>query len=217
MFLFFTVLTVNLFGQKKNENFQIHIKKSATRMVIDGETNDPGWTNAEIATNFFMVLPMDTGAARVRTDVRMSYDDENLYLLAECYHLLPGRYYVESLRRDFVFGKNDNFLLFMDPFDDQTNGFSFGANAAGAQWDGTMYEGGKVDLNWDNKWRSSVKTYPDKWVFEAAIPFKSIRYKKDITRWGINFSRLDLKTTEKSSWAPVPRQFPTASLAYTGL
>ena len=217
MFLFFTVLTVNLFGQKKNENFQIHIKKSATRMVIDGETNDPGWANAEIATNFFMVLPMDTGAARVRTDVRMSYDDENLYLLAECYHLLPGRYYVESLRRDFVFGKNDNFLLFMDPFDDQTNGFSFGANAAGAQWDGTMYEGGKVDLNWDNKWRSSVKTYPDKWVFEAAIPFKSIRYKKDITRWGINFSRLDLKTTEKSSWAPVPRQFPTASLAYTGL
>jgi hypothetical protein len=34
---------------------------------------------------------------------------------------------------------------------------------------------------------------------------------------GVNFSRLDLKTTEKSSWAPVPRQFPTASLAYTGV
>ncbi len=33
---------------------------------------------------------------------------------------------------------------------------------------------------------------------------------------GINFSRLDLKTTEKSGWAPVPRQFPSASLAYTG-
>ncbi|MEY4930915.1 MAG: hypothetical protein RI909_1639, partial [Bacteroidota bacterium] len=49
-----------------------------------------------------------------------------------------------------------------------------------------------------------------------AVPFKSIRYKKGITQWGINFSRLDLKTTEKSAWAPVPRQFPTASLAYTG-
>ena len=104
----------------------------------------------------------------------------------------------------------------MDPFDDQTNGFSFGANAAGAQWDGLMYEGGKVDLSWDNKWTSVVKNYDDKWVFEAAIPFKSIRFKKGITRWGINFSRLDLKTTEKSSWAPVPRQFPTASLAYSG-
>src|SRR5688500_3768799 len=49
-----------------------------------------------------------------------------------------------------------------------------------------------------------------------AVPFKSIRYKKGITKWGINFSRLDLKTTEKSSWTPVPRQFPSAALAYTG-
>jgi Domain of unknown function (DUF5916) len=79
-----------------------------------------------------------------------------------------------------------------------------------------MYEGGKVDLTWTNKWTSAVKDYPDKYIFEAAIPFKSIRYKKGITEWGINFSRNDLKTTEKSSWAPVPRQFPTASLAYTG-
>src|SRR5690606_22699283 len=146
----------------------------------------------------------------------ISYDDKNLYLFVTNFHGLPGPYMVESLRRDFTFGKNDNFLLFMDTFDDQTNGFSFGANAAGAQWDGLMYEGGKVDLSWDNKWNSSVKQDDEKWVFEAAIPFKTIRYKKGITKWGINFSRLDLKTTEKSSWTPVPRQFPTASLAYTG-
>ena len=80
-----------------------------------------------------------------------------------------------------------------------------------------MYEGGKVDLNWDNKWVSAVKDYDDKWIFEAAIPFTSMRYKKGITEWGINFSRNDLKTTEKSSWTPIPRQFPTASLAYTGV
>jgi len=52
---------------------------------------------------------------------------------------------------------------------------------------------------------------------EAAIPFTSIRYKKGLKKWGINFSRLDLKTSEKSSWAPVPRQFPTASLGYAGV
>jgi hypothetical protein len=178
--------------------------------------DEQGWQEAQVATDFYMVLPMDTSAAQVRTDVRMTYDGQNLYLIAVCYHALPGRYMVESLRRDFNFGKNDNFLLFMDPFDDQTNGFSFGANAAGAQWDGLMYEGGKVDLSWDNKWTSVVKNYEDKWIFEMAIPFKTIRYKKGITQWGINFSRLDLKTTEKSSWAPVPRQFPTASLAYSG-
>ncbi len=179
--------------------------------------DEPAWRDAEIASNFFMVLPMDTSFAKLKTEVRMTYDKQNIYLLAICYNGLAGPYMVESLKRDFSFVKNDNFLLFMDPFDDQTNGFSFGANAAGAQWDGTMYEGGKVDLSWDNKWISVVKDYKDKWIFEAAIPFKTIRYKRGITQWGINFSRNDLKATEKSSWAPVPRQFPTASLAYTGI
>lgn len=178
--------------------------------------DEQAWADAEGATDFFMVLPMDTSHARVRTEVRMTYDDKALYLIAVCYQGVSGPYYVESLRRDFAFGKNDNFLLFMDPFDDQTNGYSFGANAAGAQWDGAMYEGGKVDLAWDNKWTSAVRSDSSKWVFEMAVPFTSIRYKRGISKWGINFSRLDLKTTEKSAWAPVPRQFPTASLAYTG-
>lgn len=214
--LYFLLISITVVAQKKNESYQLHINKASSAISIDGSMNDPAWQEAEVATDFYMVLPMDTSYAQVRTDVRMAYDDQALYLIAICYHALPGPYIVESLRRDFAFGKNDNFLLFMDPFDDQTNGFSFGANAAGAQWDGLMYEGGSVDLSWDNKWTSVVKNYDDRWVFEAAIPFKTIRYKKGITRWGINFSRLDVKTTEKSSWAPVPRQFPTASLAYTG-
>lgn len=209
------LISYNLVAQKKNDQYQLNIRQITSPVVIDGLI-DSVWLQADVATNFFMVLPMDTSAAKVRTDVRMAYDEKNLYLIAICHHAVPGPYMVESLRRDFTFGKNDNFLLFMDPFDDQTNGFSFGANAAGAQWDGTMYEGGKVDLSWDNKWTSGVSNDNDRWIFEMAVPFKSIRYKKGITRWGINFSRLDLKTTEKSSWAPVPRQFPTASLAYTG-
>ncbi|WP_245189728.1 DUF5916 domain-containing protein [Lunatimonas salinarum] len=204
------------FGQKINAQYQLPIKQSSSPIQVDGVMDEQGWADADVATDFYMILPMDTSFSQVRTDVRMTYDDQNLYILVINFHAVPGPYYVESLRRDFSFGKNDNFLLFMDPFDDQTNGFSFGANAAGAQWDGIMYEGGKVDLSWDNKWVSKVQNYDDKWIWEASIPFKSIRYKKGITEWGINFSRLDLKTTEKSSWAPVPRQFPSASLAYTG-
>ena len=179
--------------------------------------DEPAWKEAEVAHGFNMVLPMDTSLAKARTEVRMTYDDNNIYLVAVCFQAVAGRYFVESLRRDWSFVKNDNFLLFIDPFDDQTNGFAFGTNAAGAQWDGMMYSGGSVDLNWENKWVSEVKSYKDRWVLEIAIPFKSIRYKKGIKKWGINFSRLDLKTAEKSAWAPVPRQFPTASLAYSGI
>jgi hypothetical protein len=211
------LLRLSVRAQKKNYTYQLHIHRASSPIKVDGILDEDSWKQAEVASSFFMVLPMDTSLAQVRTEVRMTYDNDNLYLVAVCYNFLPGPYMVESLKRDFSFVKNDNFLLFLDPFDDQTNGFSFGVNAAGAQWDGTMYEGGKVDLNWDNKWVSVVRDYKDYWIFEAAIPFKTIRYKKGITRWGINFSRNDLKSKEKSSWAPVPRQFPTASLAYSGV
>lgn len=209
-------LVLPLAAQKKNQSFQLHIHKTTAAIEVDGIGNDLAWQDTDVATNFYMVLPMDTGMANEPSEIRMTYDENNLYLLATFYNATKGPYYVESLRRDFSFGKNDNFLLFMDPFNNQTTGYSFGSNAAGAQWDGTMHSGGSVDLNWDSKWVSAVTSDDEKWVFEMAIPFKSIRYEDGVMEWGINFSRLDLKSGEKSSWTPIPRQFPTASLAYTG-
>ncbi len=211
-----SIIALSLHAQKKNENFQYNIRPATSAIQIDGIIEEKAWTDAEEVADFFMVLPMDTSRASIQTAVRMTYDNDNVYIVATNFNGGQGEPVVESLRRDFGFGKNDNFLVFIDPFNDQTNGFAFGANAVGAQWDGMMFNGGSVDLSWDNKWTSEVKTYADRWVFEAAIPFKSIRFKKGVTRWGINFSRNDLKSTEKSAWAPMPRQFPTASMAYNG-
>lgn len=216
LIFFCCMIILRLDAQKSNARYHYHIRPATSPITIDGIADEQAWQDAAVAENFCMVLPMDTSKANACTEVRMAYDGKNIYILAICYKPLAGPNMVESLKRDFSFQKNDNFIFFMDTFNDQTSGYSFGSNAAGAEWDGTMYEGGKVDLNWTNKWVSAVKDYPDKYVFEAAIPFKSIRYKKGISEWGINFSRNDLKATEKSSWAPVPRQFPTASLAYTG-
>lgn len=213
----FFIWSMPINAQKINAEYSLLIEQVKDPIVIDGELQEATWKEAQKAADFFMVLPMDTSKAVARTEVMMAYDEQAMYLVAICYDDLPGGYVVESLRRDFSFGNNDNFLVFIDPFDDQTNGFTFGANAAGAQWDGMMFNGGNVNLNWDNKWSSKVTNYDDKWIFECRIPFKTIRYKKGITQWGINFSRLDLKLNEKSAWTPVPRQFPTASLAYTGL
>jgi hypothetical protein len=211
------LLTFSAIAQKKNANYKYHIHRASSAIGIDGVMDEPAWLQADSAVDFHMILPMDTSLAQIPTVVRMTYDDQNLYIFVTCYTPTPGPYMVESLKRDFSFVKNDNFIFFIDPFDARTDGFTFGVNAAGAQWDGSMYSGGSVDLNWDNKWTSAVKNYPEKWTFEASIPFKSIRYKKGIKEWGINFSRNDLKGAEKSSWAPVPRQFPSASLAYTGI
>ena len=198
------------------QKYQVHVNRTNAKISIDGILDEPVWSMAEQATHLQRVLPTDTGFAAAQTKVMLTYDKDNLYMGIICYDSLPGKRPVESLRRDFTFGKNDNFLVFIDTYNDYTNGFSFGVTASGAQWDGIQANGGFVSLDWDTKWKSAVKNYPDRWTAEFAIPFRSIRYTGGSTVWGINFSRLDLKTNEKSSWAPMPRQFQTANLAYTG-
>lgn len=214
VFAFYISDTVT--AQKVNAAFEYKMERAVHPVNIDGEDNDEAWQNIKAISSFHQVLPMDTSMAKVKTEVKMTYDEKNIYVLFINHDKLPGPYMVESLKRDFNFQKNDNDVIFIDPFDDQTNGFTFGSNAMGAQWDGLLFDGGQANLGWENKWHMEVKYNDDKWIWEVAIPFKTLRYKKGIKTWGINFSRNDLKTTEKSAWAPVPRQFPTASLAYTG-
>ncbi len=210
-------IPIILIGQVNTDDYRLSIQKTNEKIKIDGVLEEAAWKNAAVAKDFFMITPVDTGKATQFSEARVSFDDENLYIAIIFFNnSTQGKYVVESLKRDFSFGKNDNFLVAIDPFNNQNTGFTFGLNAYGAQWDGTMYDGRSVDLNWDTKWYSEVQFDEEKWVCEIAIPFKSIRYNEEITEWGINFSRLDLKASEKSSWAPVPRQFPSVTLAYAG-
>ncbi|MCX6255157.1 MAG: DUF5916 domain-containing protein, partial [Bacteroidia bacterium] len=198
------------------EKYRINISETNNTINIDGILDEPVWLAADKADHFQRVLPTDTGFAIARTEVKVTYTKSTLYVGIVCFDPTPGKRPVESLRRDFSFMKNDNFIVFIDTYNDQTNGFAFGVSAAGAQWDGLQANGGVVNLDWDIKWRSAVKNYDDRWVAEFAIPFRSMRYHGGAPEWGINFSRQDLKTSEKSSWAPMPRQFATATLAFTG-
>jgi len=205
--------TVNTF----NKNYVLNIKKSTSPIIIDGIIDEPDWQVAQKADKFHMVQPNDTSYATQPSEVMMTYDDKAFYIAFIFYDTVPGKRIMESFRRDFSFNNNDNFLVFFDTFLDQTNGFTFGLSASGAKWDGVMFNGAASNLNWDIKWESKVKHYDDRWTAEMRIPFKSVRYPSGTKLWYGNFSRLDLKINEKSAWAPVPRQFPTASLAYTGV
>ena len=218
IFSLFVLITLKVHSQKVNESYRIHPTTTDQIINIDGVLEEKIWNNAEVANNFFMILPTDGKQASQESEVKILYDENNIYFGVVFFNnSVQGDYTVESLKRDFSFGKNDNLLISIDPFNNLTTGFSFGLNAYGAQWDGTMYNGGKVDLNWDSKWVSEISFDKDKWTCEISIPLKSIRYKEGVKEWGINFGRLDLKAGEKSSWAPVPRQFPSVSLAHTGV
>ena len=200
-----------------NKDYVYIVKKRQSEIKIDGMVNEADWQRAQKATDFRLVLPVDSGFAAQPSEMMMTYDDKALYIAQVFYDTISGRRIMESFRPDFIFSNNDNLLIFFDTFLDQTNGFSFGVSASGAKWDGLMSNGSNISLMWDIKWESKTKNYPDKWVSEMRIPFKSVRYPAGSKMWNVNFSRLDLKSNEKSAWAPVPRQFPTSSLAYTGV
>jgi hypothetical protein len=216
LFLLFSFLSFNLIAQKINDKFQYNIRKATGAVLIDGKLDDAGWQNCELATDFWMMTPADTSKATIKTEAKFTYDDNYLYFSCINYQAKEASYIVESLKRDFNFGRNDNLWLILEPFNDLTNGWVFGTNAAGAQFDGQIGEGTVLNPNWDNRWTSKTTFDGSKWVLEMAIPFSSLRYKAGEKRWGMNISRLDLGTNEKSTWAPIPRQFFSITLAYTG-
>jgi len=208
-----------IIGQSKavnRDNYRINIQQTTNQINIDGILDEEPWLTAEKISKFQRVTPTDTGYAFSQTEVMLAYDDDNIYVGIVCYDEVPGKRPIESLRRDFSFMRNDNIMVFFDTYNDQTNGFAFGVSASGAQTEGIEYDGNRINYNWDIKWKSAVKSYDDKWVAEFSIPFRSIRYFGGATEWGINFGRLDLKTNEKSAWAPMPRQMNHCDLAYTG-
>jgi hypothetical protein len=222
--LVFQAVTAQNTGNKQdtihepyNSEYILHVRKAESEIILDGILSESDWQQADKADRFHRVLPVDTGFAIQQSEILMTYDEKALYLAMTFYDTLPGKRIMESYRRDFSFNNNDNLLVFFDTFLDQTNGFSFGLSASGAKWDGLMSDGYAMSLDWDCKWESETRHYPDRWVAEMRIPFKSVRYPAGSRKWYANFSRLDLKSNEKSAWAPVPRQFPTASLAYTGI
>jgi len=145
-FFFLSLSALPSGAQVNREKFVLHVHKTLQPVTVDGVLDEPCWQRAEVAKDFFRILPIDTGQARTQTEVRVTYDDKNLYFGIVCYDPTPGKRPVESLRRDFKFPLNDNFLIFMDTYNDLTNGFSFGISAAGAQWDGIQANGGYVSL-----------------------------------------------------------------------
>ena len=205
-FLLLTILLLSggimLYSQEKAVNrdkYRMNISHTSEAMRIDGVLDEKPWQVSDTAYNFVPVTPVDTGLAIAQTLVVITYDKSNIYVGAVCYDPSPGKRPVESLRRDFEFGKNDNFRIHIDTYNNQTNGFVFGVSAAGAQCDGVINNGNQSSFTWDIKWKSAVKSYSDRWVAEMAIPFRSLRYMEGEKEWGVNFGRLDLKTNEKSA------------------
>ncbi len=203
------------FGFHLNAQNIINAEKIEGQIKIDGILDEAVWQTATSVSDFIQNFPYDTSKAVQQTHVKICYNDQYLFIAAECVTNNSGKYVISSLRRDFI-GISDVFEVYIDPFGDKTNGFLFGVNPLGVQREGMISYGSDVNYGWDNIWLSHTTEMNDRWIVEIAIPFKTLRFKKGEDNWLINFARVDLKANERSSWISIPRNFSFPALAFAG-
>lgn len=222
VFILFLITANTAFAQEQSEieSFVLELKKAPVTVLVDGNLNDEAWKDAVLTSEFLNKWPDDTGFAVTQTQTWVMYDDEYIYIGAINYQKKEDLV-IKSLKRDngSYHWNSDGFTVVLDPFNQQTTGYLFGVNAAGARVDGVIsIENSRTrpDLNWDNTWQSSVKVHDDYWVAEFAIPFKSINFDSENKEWGVNFVRNDMKRNEYSTWSHVPQGFPGIDIGHLG-
>ncbi len=208
-----------IFSQETRDNFRYAITKTSEAIAIDGNESDAAWEGVNEIPNFINHWPVDSGQANALTNVKVTYDEEFIYVLAICYD--NGSRVVQSLRRDDDDGhwNSDNFTVVLDPMNSRQNGFMFGVNAGGSQIEAQLNINRvrtDYDQNWDNKWYSTVRSYDDHWTVEMAIPFKTLRYALNQPEWGINFIRGDMERNEYSTWTQFPLNYGGVDLNFMG-
>ncbi|MFC3811235.1 DUF5916 domain-containing protein [Lacihabitans lacunae] len=205
----------NTFAQSGSK--EIVIRKSKNEIKLDGILDEAAWTMADSTEPFFLNKPYDSTYATYQTYVKVTFDEKFMYVGVVAFQPRES-YTVSSFKRDFESGTSDVFSVYVDTFKDKLNGMQFSLSPLNVQREGLISLGGETDITWDNKWYSKVANYDDRWVAEIAIPFTTLRYKVSTNQnsWRVNFGRYYMKSNEVSTWSPVPRNFPPASLAFTG-
>ncbi len=213
--------------------------------VLDGDVlGDSIWNSVEPVTGFWQTTPNDGEPASERTEVRVIYTADTIYFGVVCYDRDPSSIIVSDSRRDASLDETDSFQIILDTYLDTQNGFVFGTNPAGIEYDGQVTNegqgsgrfgggggggrpgqggqqrgaGGGFNLNWDAAWQVRTRISEIGWTAEFAIPFRTIRYpsKDTLQTWGLNFQRNIRRRNETAYWAPIPRQYNLYRLSLAG-
>lgn len=195
------LLSLSAWGKGMPLRKQFTITKTAKAPKIDALCNDKAWEEVQPIADFIQQSPVNGGKPSQKTEVKMLYDDNSIYVLAVLYDSKPDSIFSELAERDSGDEANaDLFSVEINPYNNGLNSTEFMVSAAGVQMDS------KNDLNamhktWDAVWKSAVAKTKQGWIAEMEIPFSAIRFpKKDIQLWEINFFRLIKRNGEAITW-----------------
>ena len=183
--------------------------KTTLPIRIDGNLDDAAWQQAPVVTGLVQNLPNFGLPATTRTEIRILYDNDAVFVSAYLYDD-PSMIRTQITARDGEERQDvDYFSVFFDTYNDQQNGFQFLVTTANVQTDARLggsggLFGGFGDRTWDAVWQSQVQMKTDGWSVEMRIPYISLRFaKKDLQTWGLQFLRFTRRNNESSYWNPV--------------
>jgi hypothetical protein len=199
---------------------RIKTVRISEKIEIDGKLDEAAWANAPIATDFLQSEPKEGEPSAELTEVRVLYDNQNIYFGAYLHDSKIKNIVVTDLKKDFSGDGGDTFEVVLDTFHDERNGYIFSTNAAGAKFDSQMInEGRENNSNWDGVWYVKTRTVDDGWIAEIAIPFRTLKFRQNEAQtWGINFHR-NLRSgvrNEDSYWSPLPRIYNLNRVSLAG-
>ena len=184
---------------------------------IDGRLSDTVWQSAIPFADFRMAEPEPDSAPTEKTELRVLFDEANLYIGILCFDSEPARIAANTMAHDNAGGSQEHGMGFghgpqvasddlirvlIDPFQDKRTAYVFYVNPLGARSEGLAY-GGNPSLNWDGIWEAKSRVLETGWSAELRIPFKTISFKPGLSVWGINVERA------------IPRKMETIRLAGT--
>ena len=181
---------------------------------IDGNLDEPVWSQATRLTGFWQYQPVDGRPAEEQTNVLVWYAPDAMYFGIIANDRNPRAIRATVADRDNL--DNDDYVVIdLDTFHDRRRAFFFGVNPLGVQADGVRSEGagqvsslipGSVDKNPDFAWDSKGRITDRGYEVEIRIPFKSLRYPGGGTQtWGLNVTRVVKRTGYTDTWTDVRR------------
>ncbi|MFB3067637.1 MAG: DUF5916 domain-containing protein [Acidobacteriota bacterium] len=219
-------------------------QKTELAPVLDGRVDEEQWNPAQVASDFLQQWPVQGGPASERTEVRILYTEDSLYIGVICYDSEPDRIVDTQSRRDGDLNDSDSVLIILDTYHDGQNGFLFGTNPNGIQYDAQILNEGvsggqnsrtaglgrsatssaqrgnvaAFNLNWDTTWAVASSRTERGWETEMEIPLKSLRFRdsSEPQSWGLNVMRNIRRKNEQVFWSEIPQAYTIYRVSLAG-
>ena len=189
-------------------------------LTIDGILAERVYQEVPAVSDFIQQEPIEGAPATERTEAWVLFDDDNIYVSGRCWDSAPeSRWIANEMRRDSPNLAQNEFVDFLfDTFYDRRNAVEFTVNPLGGRMDGQITDERSYNLDWNPIWEVRTGRFENGWTFEAAIPFKSLRYRPGPAQvWGLNIQRSVRWKNELSSLTPLPASRGLASMAQISL